>query len=200
MNNWAKDLAKILYGLDQERIEKILLVEALPKPWKSYPKKRASGNQEFSQEELYLLHEKIQKYSMPEPMSGCWIWIGGVDWDGYGATGFYNKNIKAHRASYLIFKGDIPAGMSVCHSCDNPYCCNPEHLWIGTTKENQIDSFKKLRRQGELSGSSKYTNKTVSEIRERVSNGETRKSVSKSMRIPKSTLDKICSKRTWSHI
>jgi hypothetical protein len=70
---------------------------------------------------------------------GCWIWTKAKDRDGYGLTRFNDQNITAHRLSYITHKGPIPARMFVCHTCDNPSCCNPDHLWLGTNQENQLD-------------------------------------------------------------
>lgn len=78
----------------------------------------------------------LDKTSNP---NGCWEWTKAKDHDGYGLTRFNGKMIGAHRLSYLAHKGSIPAGLFVCHTCDNPSCCNPDHLWLGTNQENQID-------------------------------------------------------------
>jgi hypothetical protein len=76
----------------------------------------------------------------PEPMSGCWLWIGGVD-KGYGAFhygkfGYGNKVIGAHCAAYLLFVGEIPAGLHLDHLCRNTQCVNPQHLEPVTPGEN----------------------------------------------------------------
>lgn len=80
---------------------------------------------------------------------GCWEWVGGKDKDGYGS--FMSEHLgqrfqRAHRWSYAYHNNTtIPDGMSVCHSCDNPSCVNPDHLWLGSTKENQQDKWSKGR-------------------------------------------------------
>jgi len=76
----------------------------------------------------------------------CWIWIGGKNRSGYGKFTMKGyKNIAAHRASYIIFKGEIPLDLFVCHTCDNPTCVKPDHLWLGTNSDNQQDGIKKGR-------------------------------------------------------
>jgi len=77
--------------------------------------------------------------------SGCWIWTGGRDSKNYGNFWFCGKTVAAHRVSYELYKGKIPDGMCACHSCDTPDCVNPDHLWLGTLKENTRDCMKKGR-------------------------------------------------------
>lgn len=74
---------------------------------------------------------------------GCWYWLGYVANDGYARYGYGHK--VASRVSYQVFKGPIPEGLCICHTCDNPLCVNPDHLWAGTRKENMVDMVKKGR-------------------------------------------------------
>jgi hypothetical protein len=96
----------------------------------------------------------------------CWIWKGATLRTGYGAFGIGPR--KSHRVSYELFNGPIPPGKMVCHSCDNPPCVNPEHLWIGTNRENILDSIKKGRKpamKGELNGMAKIKKMDAENIR-----------------------------------
>lgn len=88
--------------------------------------------------ELIYKHTKISD-------SGCWEWVGCKLPSGYGKLTKNKKTWLAHRYAFTEMCGKIPDGMVVMHKCDNPSCCNPEHLSIGTHKDNQHDSISKGR-------------------------------------------------------
>lgn len=90
------------------------------------------------------LAERIEASVMPLTECGCWIWMKDVDAGGYG-TIRVGKMMKAHRASWVAFKGEIPDELKVLHSCDVPSCVNPEHLFLGTQTENMQDMYRKGR-------------------------------------------------------
>lgn len=92
--------------------------------------------------------------------NGCWLWIGNRSKDGYGSILLWKKHRRAHRIAWLIFRGSIPFTKKVLHDCptgDNPLCVNPDHLWLGTSKQNSEDMVRKGRQAcGDRSGARLY--------------------------------------------
>ena len=86
-------------------------------------------------------------FSKIEKTNSCWNWSAQIYPSGYGAFYMNSKNTLSHRASWVIHFGEIPKGMLVCHACDNPKCVNPDHLWLGTHKENTNDMIVKGRKK-----------------------------------------------------
>lgn len=82
---------------------------------------------------------------IPEPFSGCWLWTGAITKSGYGRFAINRKSQVASRASWLLFKGNIPDGLFVLHRCDTPACVNPDHLFLGTVRDNNRDCISKGR-------------------------------------------------------
>jgi hypothetical protein len=133
----------------------------------------------------------------------CWEWKGGKDKDGYGqmqiSTG--NKLTKAHRVSWMVYKGDIPKGIKVCHKCDNPPCCNPDHLFLGTTKDNSADMTLKGRStRGSKNATSKLKDDDIPKIRQLISLGVTLTRIAKDFGVSVSTICEISKGKRWRHI
>lgn len=94
---------------------------------------------------MTTLLERFEAKYEPITESGCWIWTANSDKDGYGQFRIGKKMMRPHRFSYEHFVGEIPNGMYVLHKCDIPSCVRPEHLFVGTQKDNVADMIKKGR-------------------------------------------------------
>jgi len=75
--------------------------------------------------------------------AGCWWWLGGGTTSGHGMFSHNYRSVPAHRFAYALTFGAIPAGLVICHHCDNPRCVNPAHLFLGTYADNMQDKLKK---------------------------------------------------------
>lgn len=114
------------------------------------------------------MNDFIQRHANKWRLSGggCWEWIAAEDGYGYGAVYHRRKVTKAHRAFYIELIGDIPAGMDLCHKCDNRKCVNPEHMFVGTRKQNMEDCVRKGRfPRRDASHKAKITKKIADSIR-----------------------------------
>jgi hypothetical protein len=131
----------------------------------------------------------------------CWPWIGYKDKDGYGTFNPKSKIlIKAHRFSWALSYGKIPDGMGVLHKCDNPSCCNPRHMFLGTPTDNDLDRDQKGRQaRGERSGNSKLKESDIIEIRKLYDMGYSQEKISIQFGVSQTTISSIMTGRTWFH-
>ncbi len=169
---------------------------------------------------------KFESYVMPEPMSGCWLWLGLINGHGYGKIydrpyGGTSKMVRAHRVSYEITYGvKLTARQCVLHKCDNPLCVNPDHLRVGTHKENTHDMMRKGRggwqrdpvkwangprgprpkSQGENSHCAKLTVAKVIEIRRLCADGHSQVKIANDFGISPPTVNNIYKRRFWRHV
>ena len=189
---------------------------------------------EFSHEERRAVYESISKpapssrigkmsekdlkrfWSHVEKSDGCWNWTGGKCKDGYGKINIGKLHRRSHRVSYELEHGPIRAGLFVCHKCDNPSCVRPDHLFLGTAKENAEDMARKGRKhegdkhwskisphlinRGTKCGSSKFNEQQVLEIRERLKNGESQNGLAREFGVGQSAIYSIAHKKTWKHL
>lgn len=125
---------------------------------------------------------------------GCWEWTACKDKDGYGFFRLDGKNLKAHRFALALEGKNIEEGKFVCHSCDNPSCVNPAHLWIGDNRENQIDASNKGRHAHQ-----KLSRVDVLSIRKRRTEGEKAISLAREYGIAASYVTNLMRNRKWAH-
>jgi hypothetical protein len=149
---------------------------------------------------------KVSKRKSPETrfwprvqigeINDCWPWTGGRFDNGYGAFAMKGRsNVRAHRYVYELTNGSIPPGMVVLHSCDNPPCCNPLHLAVGTQQDNVDDRNRKLRQaRGEAAGSAKLTKEQVVVIR---SDPREQRAIAADYGVCKSTIGYIKRRESW---
>lgn len=142
-----------------------------------------------------------------DPATGCWNWTGThlKQEFPYGTLSVHGKGILAHRFSYELHYGPIPDGLDVCHTCDNPSCVNPAHLWLGTAKDNAQDMARKGRWNnvlflGEAHPNSKLTNENVIAIRRLRKQGVQGIELAKQFNVTPSTISCIVLYKTWKHI
>jgi len=141
----------------------------------------------------------------PDPNSGCWLWFGGVDENGYGRVKAPVKT-RSHRMAYIWNVGPIPDGMVIMHKCDTPACVNHNHLRLGTNLDNIADRHAKGRtthdcgNPGEAHPNAKLKESDVIEIRRRVANGERRAVIAQDYKVSLTRISKIMTGKSWSHI
>ena len=130
----------------------------------------------------------------------CWVWTGSMLKSGYGRMRFNGPSRRAHRISYELYRSRIPEGLNVLHTCDNPTCVNPEHLFLGTDVDNNKDRDTKGRtahQKGEASGASKLTEQDIRAIKQ-----DTRRHlvVAREYGVVPSLIGMIRRGLRWSHV
>jgi hypothetical protein len=158
------------------------------------------------------LQARLERHVYMEPMSGCWLWTGCVDKDGYAVLG-KRPNAKqqpwrAHRAAWETHRGSIPDGLCVLHRCDIPSCINPNHLFLGTIADNNKDRALKGRgskiyptpKSGEENCNSKLKNHDVRSIRAALKAGATKKGLARKYGVSDTLIRYIAIGRSWGGI
>jgi DNA-binding XRE family transcriptional regulator len=135
---------------------------------------------------------------------GCWEWTAYRDPFGYGRMGGTDPKsiILAHRASWLIHFGPIPDGLDVLHRCDNPPCSRPDHLFLGTARDNMQDASTKGRTtRGERGYSAKLTAGQVLAIRARYAEGGiSQQRLADAYGVARETVSELIRHETWKHL
>lgn len=135
----------------------------------------------------------------------CWPWVGARTGFGHGKLWVDGRCIGAHVISYELHGGRLTPGFYVCHHCDNPWCVNPRHLFIGSPRVNVVDMDRKGRRRtrvsaGEANPSAKLSADQVLSIYRRRRAGERRDDLAREYRISERTIFLITSGRAWASV
>lgn len=135
-----------------------------------------------------------------EGPTACWPWRGARDANEYGAFQLPKKLVGAHRFAWFLSYGD-PGQLFICHHCDNPPCCNPSHLFIGTAQDNTTDCVLKLRHvHGEAVHTSKLKEADIYAIQEKRREGASIQSLATEYDVTLASIVFVLTGRTWKHI
>lgn len=141
---------------------------------------------------------------IPEPNSGCWLWLGYVRYDGYGEisarkSGATHRSVnRAHVFSYIKHKGPVPKGLIVRHTCDVRCCVNPDHLVVGTKKDNTRDAIVRGRFSvGESHWIAKFNNEQIRQIR---NDPRKQREIAEDYGVCQMTICNVKRRKTWAHV
>jgi len=154
--------------------------------------------------------ETIDRFwSYVKKTDGCWEWQRAI-WDGYGIFGLRRRTIRAHRFSWTITNGAIPDGMLVCHRCDNRKCVRPDHLFLGTDKDNHRDCRGKGRvsplfntgygSRGDRSGRARLTSEKVLYLWRVEGKERNCASLARKLGVPPDAVRNVYKGKTWRHL
>lgn len=134
---------------------------------------------------------------------GCWTWTAGKTSKGYGEFMFHKKVRYAHRTAWELTFGKIPDGLCVRHTCDNPACCRPDHLVLGTQADNvqdMIDRGRDRKALGVDNGRAKLNPQKVRRLRRLRASGLSLKKIALIFGINDKTVWAVVSGKTWKHV
>jgi len=148
-----------------------------------------------------------RKVARADPRA-CWLWTASkkTTRDCYGRFKIASYvTVTASRVAYALGHGEEPGRMLVCHHCDNPACCNPSHLYLGTVKDNSRDMVKRGRarngmRKGSSNGANKLTARAVYDIWRCIRRGQNNTQIGKRFGVHHSTVSVIRLGKFWTHI
>lgn len=140
-------------------------------------------------------------WARTKPVKDCIEWQGMTEYEGYGLVRYHMKMWRAHRLAWFLTFGTINAKLPVCHTCDNPRCVRPSHLYQATQKQNILDKVNKGRQAtGEKHGASKLTEDDVRSIRELRELGVSVHVLTQIHGVSDPTIRAVCDRRTWRHV
>jgi hypothetical protein len=159
----------------------------------------------FSQEQKDCFWSKVE---ITDDITQCWAWRGAKNTKGYGHVRISKRHLLSHRVAFEFAVCEIPPALIVCHLCDNPPCCNPRHLVLGTRCANVADmiiknrqGFKKNRAIGTRNFNAKLNDDSVKEIRSAYARGEMNQyELADKYGVTQTAIGSVVLNRTWRHI
>lgn len=146
-----------------------------------------------------MIRDEFRSLLTPEG-GGCLVWTRSRIRGGYGQLKIGGRVLRAHRVAFELWNGPIPVGVFVCHSCDNPPCCNPDHLFIGTAADNVADMLAKGRGQsatGARNYQAKLTPEIVNEARRAHLAGASGRALARQYGVSHPTMQALLTGHTW---
>ncbi|MCU0905634.1 MAG: HNH endonuclease [Tabrizicola sp.] len=149
-------------------------------------------------------YQSFDQWLVRDERTGCKNFTGCKVGAGYGRLRIGEKIILAHRHAYELENGPIPAGMLVCHKCDNPACCNHEHLFLGSQITNMQDRAGKGRygtqAKGQSNGAAKLTDADIPAIRKLLAEGRRQKDIAEMYGVTQPLISMIALRKKWGHL
>ena len=163
---------------------------------------RRNANGQFNKNATGTIKERFESQFVRIPIGGCWLWTGpdkNKFWHGAFKLGARETKVTfAHRTAWNLYVGEIPNGMCVCHSCDNPSCVNPDHLFLGSQGDNVMDKVSKgMHLFGSKCPNSKITEPIAAQIK--ILKKPT-KVMAEMFGISRQSVADIVYGRTWKHV
>ena len=144
---------------------------------------------------------KLESFLLMNPTTGCHEFQGAINSSGYGNIRLGDKILSAHRVAYEVYIGNIPESLQVLHKCNNPKCCNPEHLYLGTHADNM--KYKadcgRVNALGSMNGNATLTEAKVRNIRE-LCKTQSDLAVATLYKVHVKTIGKIRRRVLWPHV
>ncbi len=155
---------------------------------------------------IETVEARFSRFYYVNTETGCWEWTGGHSRFGYGCFRYKERQQPAHRVAWELANGPIPTGLLVLHDCphgDNPRCVKPDHLFLGTQKDNLEDMTAKGRRKsvaGERHPKAKVTERQVIYIKKRLAHNEPCSEIAEDLRVNRSLVAHIKYGYSWKHV
>ena len=147
----------------------------------------------------WTVAQRLEHYSIPEPNSGCWLWLGRL-YNGYGKLRVGHLKVAAHRLAWELVNGPIPEGLIVRHKCDVPCCINPAHLKVGTHSDNTADRVERGRSFHPLGVLHPMVKLAPEQIRAIRSDARVQTVIAAEYGIAQSLVSRIKRRKLWGHL